>query len=33
MCAECIVVFPDGVNVLPWIQCGIDEICIATTKK
>ncbi|MBR6039727.1 MAG: rhamnulose-1-phosphate aldolase, partial [Clostridia bacterium] len=22
MCTECIVVFPDGVNVLPWMLCG-----------
>ena len=23
MCTECIVVFPEGVNVLPWMLCGI----------
>ena len=26
MCTECIVVFPDGVNVLPWMLCGTNEI-------
>lgn len=30
---ECIVVFPDGVGVLPWMLCGTDEIGIATAKK
>ena len=25
MCTECIVVFPDGVNVLPWMLCGTNE--------
>ena len=33
MCTECIVVFPDGVNVLPWMLCGTNEIGIATAKK
>ena len=33
MCTECIVVFPDGVNVLPWMLCGTKEIGIATAKK
>ena len=26
MCTECIVVFPEGVNVLPWMLCGTNEI-------
>ena len=30
---ECIVVFPDGVGVLPWMLCGTNEIGIATAKK
>lgn len=33
MCTECIVVFPDGVGVLPWMVCGNNEIGIATAKK
>ena len=30
---ECIVVFPEGVNVLPWMLCGTNEIGEATAKK
>ncbi len=33
MCTECIVVFPDGVGVLPWMLCGTSEIGRATAKK
>ena len=33
MCIECIVVFPDGVNVLPWMLCGTNEIGEATAEK
>jgi len=33
MCTECIVVFPEGVNVLPWILCGTNEIGEATAEK
>lgn len=33
MCTECIVVFPDGVGVLPWMVCGNNEIGIATAEK
>ncbi len=33
MCTECIVVFPEGVNVLPWMLCGTNEIGIATAEK
>lgn len=33
MCTECIVVFPDGVNVLPWMLCGTPEIGRATAEK
>ena len=32
-CTECMVVFPDGVGVLPWMLCGTNEIGIATAKK
>jgi len=33
MCTECIVVFPDGVGVLPWMLCGNNDIGEATAKK
>ena len=33
MNTECIVVFPDGVEVLPWMLCGTNEIGRATAKK
>ena len=33
MCTECIIVFPDGVNVLPWMLCGTNEIGEATARK
>lgn len=33
MCTECIVVFPDGVGVLPWMLCGTAEIGKATAEK
>lgn len=33
MCTECIVVFPDGVGVLPWMPCATNEIGEATAKK
>jgi rhamnulose-1-phosphate aldolase len=33
MSTECIVVFPDGVGILPWMLCGNDEIGRATAKK
>ena len=33
MCTECIVVFPDGVGVLPWMLCGNNEIGEATASK
>lgn len=32
-CTECMVVFPDGVGVLPWMLCGNNEIGEATAKK
>lgn len=33
MCTECVIVFPDGVNVLPWMLCGTNEIGEATAEK
>ena len=33
MCTECIVVFPEGVGVLPWMLCGTSEIGAATARK
>ncbi len=33
MCTECIVVFPDGIGVLPWMLCGNKEIGVATAEK
>ena len=33
MSTECIVVFPDGVGVLPWMLCGTDTIGLATAEK
>lgn len=33
MNTECIVVFPDGVGVLPWMVCGTNEIGEATAAK
>ena len=33
MGTECIVVFPEGVEVLPWMLCGTSEIGEATAEK
>lgn len=33
MCTECIVVFPDGIGMLPWMLCGTNEIGEATAQK
>ena len=30
---ECIVVFPEGIGVLPWMVCGTNEIGEATAEK
>ena len=30
---ECIVVFPEGIGLLPWMQCGTYEIGVATAEK
>ena len=32
-CTECMVVFPDGIAVLPWMLCGTPEIGVATAEK
>ena len=32
-CTECIIVFPEGVGVLPWMVCGTNEIGAATAEK
>lgn len=33
MSTECIVVFPEGVGVLPWMLCGTNSIGEATAEK
>lgn len=33
MITECVVVFPDGVSILPWMVCGNEDIGLATAKK
>ncbi|EUJ33960.1 rhamnulose-1-phosphate aldolase [Listeria floridensis FSL S10-1187] len=33
MCTECLVVFPDGVGVVPWLIPGTNEIGMATSDK
>lgn len=33
LCIEGIVVFPEGLAVLPWMLCGTEEIAQATAKK
>lgn len=33
MCTECMVVFPDGIGILPWMLCGTNEIGVATAEK
>ena len=33
MISECIVVFPDGIGVLPWMVCGGEEIARASAEK
>lgn len=33
MCTECLVVFPDGVSVIPWMVPGSSEIGRATADK
>ena len=33
MCTECVFIFPDGVNVLPWMLCGTNKIGEATAEK
>ncbi|GIO37002.1 rhamnulose-1-phosphate aldolase [Paenibacillus antibioticophila] len=33
MCTECLVVFPDGISILPWMVPGSNEIGRETAKK
>lgn len=33
MCTECLVVFPEGVSIIPWLVPGTNEIGIATAEK
>ena len=33
MCTECIIVFPDGIGILPWMLCGTNAIGAATAEK
>ena len=33
MCTECIVVFPEGIGILPWMLCGTNSIGEATAEK
>ena len=33
MCTECMVVFPEGVEVLPWMLCGNEEIGRVTAER
>jgi|SRR5699024_6231505 len=33
MCTECLVVFPEGIGIIPWIVPGTNEIGIATSEK
>ena len=33
MITECILVFPDGIGVLPWMPCGGDDIAQSTAAK
>ncbi|TRZ38091.1 rhamnulose-1-phosphate aldolase [Niallia circulans] len=33
MCTECIVVFPDGIGILPWMIPGTEEIGQKTAEK
>ena len=33
MCTECMMVFPDGIAVLPWMMGGTESIGQATAEK
>ncbi|WP_035050986.1 rhamnulose-1-phosphate aldolase [Carnobacterium pleistocenium] len=33
MCTECLVVFPEGVSIIPWLVPGTNEIGEATAEK
>ncbi|NWO00512.1 rhamnulose-1-phosphate aldolase [Tetragenococcus halophilus] len=33
MCTECLVVFPEGISIIPWLVPGTNEIGKATSEK
>ena len=33
MCTECLVVFPEGISIIPWMVPGTNEIGEATAEK
>ena len=33
MCTECIVVYPDGVNIIPCVVCGTNQLGLDTAEK
>jgi rhamnulose-1-phosphate aldolase len=33
MCTECIVIFPDGVSVLPWMVSSSDNLGLVSSEK
>ncbi|MGO4928810.1 rhamnulose-1-phosphate aldolase [Fundicoccus sp. Sow4_F4] len=33
MCTECLVVFPEGIEIIPWLVPGTTEIGMATAEK
>ncbi|WP_139891532.1 rhamnulose-1-phosphate aldolase [Bacillus sp. D386] len=33
MCTECIVVFPEGIGIIPWMVPGTDAIGVASAEK
>ncbi|SUM31637.1 Rhamnulose-1-phosphate aldolase [Staphylococcus gallinarum] len=33
MCTECLVVFPDGLGIIPWVVPGTEEIGQLTAEK
>ena len=33
MCTECIIVFPDGVNIIPCVVCGTNQLGLDTAEK
>ena len=33
MCTECIIVYPDGVNIIPCVVCGTNQLGLDTAEK